>query len=102
MRCSPAPASACAACPCGWPDARSDPAGRPAAAGLLVSDMRFLLGLLLAAACALGHAQDVEREDRLAKETLAGLVVGDPVWLEQKGGHRFLGLYQRAARERGA
>ena len=64
--------------------------------------MRFLFGLLLATACAWAAAQDLDREARLAKETLEGLVVGDAVWLEQKSGHRFLGLYVRAANERGA
>ncbi|MEO7335155.1 MAG: DUF3530 family protein [Caldimonas sp.] len=63
--------------------------------------MRFIVGLLLAAACACALAQDLEREERLASETLAGLVVGKAVWLEQKSGHRFLGLYLRAAQERG-
>ena len=71
-------------------------------AGLVVSGMRFVLGLVLAAACATAAAQDLEREARLAKDTLDGLVVGDPVWLRQKSGHRFLGLYIRAAAERGA
>jgi pimeloyl-ACP methyl ester carboxylesterase len=64
--------------------------------------MRFLIGLLLAAACASAGAQDLEREARLAKDTLDGLVAGDAVWLEQKNGHRFLGLHLRAAAERGA
>jgi pimeloyl-ACP methyl ester carboxylesterase len=64
--------------------------------------MRFLLGLLLATLCAWACAQDLEREARLAKETLDGLVAGDAVWLEQQNGHRFLGLYVRAAQERGA
>jgi len=64
--------------------------------------MQFIVGLLLAALCACAAAQDLERESRLAKETLEGLVVGEAVWLEQKSGHRFLGLYARAANERGA
>jgi alpha-beta hydrolase superfamily lysophospholipase len=64
--------------------------------------MQFIVGLLLAAVCACAAAQDLERESRLAKETLEGLVVGEAVWLEQKSGHRFLGLYARAANERGA
>ena len=63
--------------------------------------MRFVIGLLLATACAWVSAQDLDREARLAKDTLEGLVVGDAVWLEQKSGHRFLGLYVRAANERG-
>jgi pimeloyl-ACP methyl ester carboxylesterase len=64
--------------------------------------MRFVWALLLVAACASASAQDLEREARLAKETLDGLVVGDPVWLQQRSGHRFLGLFTKAARERGA
>jgi pimeloyl-ACP methyl ester carboxylesterase len=64
--------------------------------------MRFLLSLLLALACVPACAQDHEREARLAKETLDGLVAGQPVWLQQKSGHRFLALYVRAKDERGA
>ena len=64
--------------------------------------MRFAAGVVLAVLCASAPAQDLEREKRLAEETLATLVVGDPVWLDQKGGHRFLGLYTRAASERGS
>jgi pimeloyl-ACP methyl ester carboxylesterase len=47
-------------------------------------------------------AQDYAREKRWADETLATLVVGDAVSIEQKNGHRFLGLYTRAAKPRGA
>ena len=75
---------------------------RPAAAGLCHLAMRFAVGVVLAALCASAFAQDLEREERLAQETLASLVVGDAVWLDQKSGHRFLGLYTRAAKERGA
>lgn len=60
----------------------------------------FILGLL--ACCLTVSAQDHERETRLSEQTLATLVVGDPVQLEQKNGHRVLGLYTRAAKERGA
>ena len=63
---------------------------------------RILLALALQALCGLGWAQDHEREARLEQETLATLVVGEPVRLEQKSGHRFLGLYTRATPERGA
>ena len=48
------------------------------------------------------NAQDYEREARWAEQTLATLVVGDSVQLEQANKHRFLGLYLRAANERGA
>ena len=63
---------------------------------------RTVLALGLLAACATAGAQDYERESRWAEQTLATLLVGEPVQLEQKNGHRFLTLYTRAARERGA
>jgi pimeloyl-ACP methyl ester carboxylesterase len=37
-------------------------------------------------------SQDYEREKRWADSILPTLMVGDGVWLEQKNGHRFLGL----------
>ncbi|MEP7298785.1 MAG: DUF3530 family protein [Burkholderiales bacterium] len=58
------------------------------------------MALLLA--CGSASAQDYEREARWSKETLAALMVGDAVQIEQKNGHRFLGLYTRAAKPRGA
>jgi len=58
------------------------------------------LALLLASGGA--AAQDYEREARWAQETLATLMVGEAVQIEQKNGHRFLGLYARAAKPRGA
>ena len=60
----------------------------------------LIAGLLFFATSA--QAQDYERESRWAEQTLAALVVGDPVQIEQKNGHRFLALYTRAAKERGA
>ncbi len=38
-------------------------------------------------------SQDYEREKRWSDEILPTLMVGDAVWLEQKNGHRFLGLF---------
>jgi pimeloyl-ACP methyl ester carboxylesterase len=38
-------------------------------------------------------AQDYEREKRWADDILKTLMVGDAVWLEQKNGHKFLGLF---------
>ena len=46
--------------------------------------------------------QDYEREKRWADDILPTLMVGDAVWLEQKNGHKFLGLYTKADRPRGA
>ena len=47
-------------------------------------------------------AQDYEREKRWADQVLKGLTFGDPVWLKQKNGHEFLGLYLEAKNARGA
>jgi pimeloyl-ACP methyl ester carboxylesterase len=63
---------------------------------------RLLSCLLLAAALAPASAQDYEREARSAEETLATLDFGEAVQLAQANQHRFLGLYLRAANERGA
>ena len=60
------------------------------------------LVLALCAAAAPARAQDLEREARLAQETQATLVVGEPVWLVQKSGHRVLALYAKADKPRGA
>ena len=59
----------------------------------LAKNLRILLAAMLACACSLALGQDYEREARWAKETLATLVVGEAVQIEQKNGHRFLGLY---------
>jgi alpha-beta hydrolase superfamily lysophospholipase len=37
--------------------------------------------------------QDYEKEKRWADDILPTLMVGDAVWLQQKNGHRFLGLF---------
>ena len=47
-------------------------------------------------------AQDYEREKRWADDILKTLMVGNAVWLEQKNGHKFLGLYTEAKQARGA
>jgi len=38
-------------------------------------------------------AQDYEKEKRWADDILPTLLVGDAVWLQQKNGHKFLGLF---------
>lgn len=85
---------------------------RPAAAGLFFSRsmpmlmpperLKAFLAVVLALVCNLAAAQDYEREARWAKDTLATLVAGEAVQIEQKNGHRFLGLYNAAARSKGA
>jgi alpha-beta hydrolase superfamily lysophospholipase len=47
-------------------------------------------------------AQDYEREKRWADDILPTLMIGDAVWLQQKNGHRFLGLFTEAKTPRGA
>jgi pimeloyl-ACP methyl ester carboxylesterase len=59
-----------------------------------------LVAALIAAPSA--FAQDYEREARWASETLATLVDGEAVRLQQANGHRFLGLWLPASKARGA
>ena len=42
-------------------------------------------------------ASDYAREKKWADEVTPGIVVGDPVYLEQKNRHKFLGIYTEAA-----
>ena len=56
-----------------------------------------VLAFLMAGAAA---AQDYEREQRWADQILPALMVGDAVWLQQKEGHKFLGLYTEAKNAR--
>ena len=63
---------------------------------------KVLVGALLSVLLGAASAQDYEREARWAEQTLATLVVGDPVQIEQKNKHRFLGLYLQAVSERGS
>lgn len=62
----------------------------------------FILLLTLLATGQLAQAADYAREQRLADEILPAILDGDPVWLEQAGGHKFLGLFAGAAKARGA
>ena len=64
--------------------------------------MRWWLMLPLWWMGSLACAQDYDREARWAEQTLATLVVGDEVRLQQQNGHRFLGLYTKAEKARGA
>ncbi len=66
---------------------------------MFVTGPAALLAALLVCCSGQAGAQDYEREARWAQETLAALVVGEPVQIEQKNGHRFMGLYTRPAKE---
>lgn len=52
--------------------------------------------LLLSLAQGATFASDLAREKKWADELLPNVVVGDPVYLAQADGHRFLGLYSVA------
>ena len=41
-------------------------------------------------------APDYEREQRWANEVIPGLVVGEPIYIEQKNKHRFLGIWSES------
>ncbi len=48
------------------------------------------------------QAMDYEREKRWADQILPSVLIGEPVWIKQKNGHEFLGLYTEAQNARGA
>ena len=61
--------------------------------------MQILVRTLLALALCCGFAassQDYAREKRWADEVVPGLVIGEPVWLELRNGHKFLNLYSES------
>src|SRR5262245_60788467 len=60
----------------------------------------LLLGLLSFAATA--QQPDYDREKRWSDQILPAVLVGEPVWIKQKNGHEFLGLYTPAEKPRGA
>ena len=45
---------------------------------------------------------DYDREKNWADQILPGIIVGDPIWIEQSNGHKFLGIYTEAEQPRGA
>jgi pimeloyl-ACP methyl ester carboxylesterase len=63
---------------------------------------RWILLLWLVWVGAAQAGADYAREKRWADEITPGIVTGDPVNLELKGGRKFLGLYTPAANARGA
>ena len=69
---------------------------------MLLKILKAFFAAALLCGCGLAVAQDYEREARWAKETLAGLVAGEAVQIEQKNGHKFLALYTPALKPLGA
>ena len=60
------------------------------------------LFVLLAILALPALAQDYEREKRWSDSIVKTLMIGNAEWLQQKNGHRFLGLYTEAEKSRGA
>jgi pimeloyl-ACP methyl ester carboxylesterase len=64
--------------------------------------VRLLASAALLFVSANSHSQDYERERRWADQILPTLMVGNAEWLEQKNGHRFLGLFIDVKNAKGA
>lgn len=60
----------------------------------------WVISLLLVVSASAFAAPDYAREKRWDDEVAPGIVVGDPVYLEQKNRHKFLGIYTEAANAR--
>ncbi|BBP02782.1 hypothetical protein TPL01_02140 [Sulfuriferula plumbiphila] len=58
--------------------------------------MRIVWMFVLLAMTSSAFAADYAREKKWADEVVPGVVVGDPVYLEQSNGHKFLTLYTPA------
>ena len=63
---------------------------------------RALLVILMFVLSASAMAMDYEREKRWSDQIVPAVLIGDPVWIKQKNGHEFLGLYTVADKPRGA
>lgn len=59
--------------------------------------MRFIICLLLLCSQLALAGADYVREKKWADEITPGIVVGDPVYIEQKNRHKFLAIYTEAA-----
>lgn len=60
----------------------------------------WLIPFLLLLSASAVATPDYAREKRWADQITPGIVVGDPVYLQQKNGHKFLGIYAVAANAR--
>jgi len=58
--------------------------------------MHYVVQVLLLIVVQLAYGADYVREKKWADEISPGIVVGDPVYLEGRGGHRFLTIYTDA------
>lgn len=62
--------------------------------------MRYFFQILLLMVAQLAYGADYVREKKWADEITPGIVVGDPVYLEGRAGHRFLTIYTEAPNAR--
>lgn len=60
----------------------------------------WVILVLLVLSAPVFAVSDYAREKRWADEVVPGILVGDPIYLEQKNGHEFLGIYTEAANAR--
>jgi len=60
----------------------------------------WLISLLLVVSASALAASDYAREKNWADEVTPGIVVGDPVYLTQKNGHKYLGIHTEAPNAR--
>ncbi len=58
--------------------------------------MRYIVPVLLLIVAHLTYGADYAREKKWADEITPGIVVGDPVYLEGRAGHKFLTIYTAA------
>ena len=58
--------------------------------------MRYIVQLLLLIVAPLAYGADYVREQKWADEITPGIVVGEPVFLEGRAGHKFLTIYTEA------
>ena len=64
---------------------------------------RALIAIVMLFSCSSAVlAMDYEREKRWSDQILPAILIGEPVWLQQKNGHEFLALYTEAEKPRGA
>lgn len=66
------------------------------------SGLKIGLWLVALAWAALAQGADYAREKKWADEISPAILVGDPVYLDQASGHRFLGIYTAAENAKGA
>lgn len=64
--------------------------------------MKAALFLILGFAATAVFAADYEREQRWAEQIMPAILIGDPIWIEQENGHKFLAIYTEAEQARGA